>query len=358
MIKKKIALITGITGQDGSYLAEFLLSKGYIVHGIKRRSSVLNTFNIDHLIDDNRIYNKKLFLHYGDLSDSSNLSKIILKIKPNEIYNLAAQSHVGASFDIPEYTADINALGCIRILEIIRNNKILKNTKYYQASTSELYGLVSKNIQNETTKFHPRSPYSISKLYAYWATINYRESYNIYACNGILFNHESKRRSVTFVTRKITYGLVRVLFSKQKYLILGNLDSRRDWGHSEDFVKMQWKILQQKKPKDYVISTGLQFSVRKFVEKCCLRLGFKIKWKGKGVNEIGFIDKIFNDNLYKIHIDQIIIKVDKKFFRPAEVDNLKGDSSLARKELNWKPRYNIDDIIDEMISNDLKEISS
>jgi GDPmannose 4,6-dehydratase len=344
--KKKIALITGITGQTGSYLAEFLLKKNYIVHGIIRRTSLINTHRINNIFR-----NKNLKLHYGDLSDPLNLDNLIRTIKPTEIYNLAAQSHVAVSFKLPEYTTNINALGCLRILEIIKrfNNKI----KFYQASTSELYGLTMTKKQNEKTIFYPQSPYAISKLYAYWITKHYREAYKIYACNGILFNHESPRRGETFVTRKITIGLAKIALGIEKKLELGNLESLRDWGHAKDYAEMQWLMLQKKNPTDYVISTGRQYSVKKFIEMCLQYMGIKIYWRGKGSNEIGVIKEFDRNKDYKLKKGQIIIKVNKKYFRPSDVENLLGDSSKARKELKWQNKYSIKDLISEMVDHDI-----
>jgi len=344
--KKKIALITGITGQTGSYLAEFLLKKNYIVHGIIRRTSLINTHRINNIFS-----NQNLKLHYGDLSDPLNLDNLIRTINPTEIYNLAAQSHVAVSFKLPEYTTNINALGCLRILEIIKkfNNKI----KFYQASTSELYGLTITRMQNEKTVFYPQSPYAISKLYAYWITKHYRESYKIFACNGILFNHESSRRGETFVTRKITIGLAKIILGIEKRIELGNLDSLRDWGHAKDYAEMQWLMLQKKIPSDYVISTGKQYSVRKFVEMCLKYMNINISWKGKGLNEIGVIEDFDKNKNYKLKKGQIIVKINKKYFRPSEVRNLLGDSSKAKKELKWKNKYSIKEIISEMIDHDI-----
>ncbi len=348
----KRALITGITGQDGSYLAEFLLEKDYEVHGIKRRSSSFNTERIDHLYEDPHIDNQKFILHYGDLTDSSNLIRIIEEIKPDEIYNLGAQSHVAVSFESPEYTANCDAIGTLRILEAIRMLNLNKKTKFYQASTSELYGKVQEIPQNEMTPFYPRSPYAVAKLYAYWTTINYREAYGIFACNGILFNHESPRRGETFVTRKITRGLARIELGLDKYLYLGNIDAKRDWGHAKDYVEMQWLMMQQEKPEDFVISTGITETVRKFIEISASKLNWNkssnepaIIWEGEGTNELGRR----SDN------NQIVIKVDKKYFRPTEVDLLIGDSSKALKKLNWKPKITLDQLIEEMIKEDLKK---
>jgi len=356
-MRKKIAIITGITGQDGSYLAEFLLKKNYIVHGFKRRTSIISTSRIDKLYN-NEIEKKSntFFLHYADLTDTSSLFRLIKEIKPDEIYNLAAQSHVQASFENPEYTSNVNALGTLRILETIR---ILKknNIKFYQASSSEMFGRIQEKKQDEKTPFYPLSPYGTSKLFGYWITVNYRESYNLFACNGILFNHESPRRGETFVTRKITIGLSRIVLGIEKFLILGNLNALRDWGHAKDFVEMQWKILQQRKPEDYVVATGKQYSVRLFVEKCCKYLGFKIAWKGKGMSEIGFVKEIYkNSNNLKIKKNQVIVKISKKYFRPNEVNNLLGEIKKARKYLNWKPKISIDSMIKEMIDNDISEI--
>ena len=352
---KKIALITGITGQDGSYLAEFLLDKGYIVHGIKRRSSSFNTQRVDHLYQEPHIDNKSFNLHYGDLSDSSNLIRIIQETKPNEIYNLAAQSHVAVSFESPEYTADIDAIGVLRILESIRILNLAKHTKLYQASTSELYGLVQESPQNELTPFYPRSPYAVAKLYAYWIIKNYREAYGIFACNGILFNHESPRRGETFVTRKITRGLCNIAQGIEDCLYLGNIDSLRDWGHAKDYVRMQWLMLQQDKPSDYVIATGNQFSVRQFIEWSAEELGIKIKFRGEGINEVGYVDKVNGGNAPNINPGDEIIKIDPKYFRPTEVDNLLGDPSKAKKELNWVPEISAKDLCKEMIQHDLNE---
>jgi GDPmannose 4,6-dehydratase len=343
MSKNKIALITGITGQDGSYLTELLLDKNYIVHGIVRRSSNINTTRISSLL--NKEDNKNLFLHYGDLTDSTNILRIIKEISPDEIYNLGAQSHVAVSFDSPEYTAQTDALGPLRILEAIRILDLAKKTKVYQASTSELFGLVQEVPQKETTPFHPRSPYGVAKLYAYWITVNYREAYGIYACNGILFNHESPRRGETFVTRKITIGLSRIKLGLQKTLSMGNLDSKRDWGHAKDYVELQWRMLQQEKPEDYVIATGKQSSVREFIELCAVELGWEgIIWEGSGLNEIGKR----RDN------GETIITINPRFFRPSEVDSLLGDPTKANKKLGWFPKSSLRDLISEMIHNDLK----
>ena len=342
-MKKKVALITGITGQDGSYLAEYLLSKNYEVHGIKRRASSFNTQRIDHLYQDPHIDNPNLFLHYGDLTDSINIIKLVQKIKPDEIYNLGAQSHVAVSFESPEYTANSDGLGTLRILEAIKTLKLIDKTKFYQASTSELYGLVQEMPQNEDTPFYPRSPYGVAKLYAYWITINYRESYGMFACNGILFNHESPRRGETFVTRKITRGLSQIDQGLTKYLYLGNIDAIRDWGHAKDYIEIQWKILQQDKPEDFVVATGRQESVRKFIELSAIELGWKgIKWEGEGINEIG----------RRMDSNEIVIKIDKKYFRPCEVNTLVGDARKAKKELNWQPKISLEELVAEMIKHD------
>ena len=346
-MKKKKALITGITGQTGSYLSEFLLGKGYIVHGIVRRSSLINTHRVDHIFS-----NKNFKLHYGDLIDTLGLNNLINKVKPDEIYNLAAQSHVAVSFEIPEYTTDVNALGCLRILEIIKQSK--KKIKFYQASTSELYGKTLKIPQNEKTKFNPTSPYSISKLYAYWITKYYRDAYKIFACNGILFNHESPRRGETFVTRKITIGLSKILNGKQNFLEVGNLNSLRDWGHAREYAEMQWLMLQNKKPEDFVISTGKQYSIRDFINICFKILKIDIIWSGKGLKETAIV-KNFKNKKYKIKKGQKIIKVNKKYFRPTEVGNLLGDSKKAKKELGWKNKTNIHDLVLEMLKHDLNK---
>ena len=338
----KRALITGITGQDGSYLAEFLLNKGYEVHGIKRRTSLINTDRVDHLYQDPHVYNRKFILHHGDLTDSSSLIRIVKETQPNEIYNLAAQSHVAVSFEEPEYTANSDALGALRILEAIRLLKLEKKAKYYQASTSELFGAVKEIPQTENTPFNPRSPYGVAKLYAYWITINYRDAYNIYACNGILFNHESPVRGETFVTRKITKALTRIKMGLQKCLYLGNLNALRDWGHAKDYVEAQWLMLQQSNPEDFVIATGKQFSVREFINLASKKLDMNIKWKGKGLNEVGYLD------------GKKIIKIDPNYFRPTEVDNLLGDSSKAKKKLKWKPKISFEKLVQEMIDEDLK----
>jgi len=339
--RKKIALISGITGQDGAYLAEFLISKNYEVHGIKRRTSLINTERVDHLYQDVDINDKNFHLHYGDLTDSSSLTRLIQKTQPDEIYNLAAQSHVQVSFDNPEYTANVDAIGTLRMLESIRILGMTNSVKFYQASTSELYGLVQEIPQTEKTPFYPRSPYAAAKIYSYWITINYRESYNIFACNGILFNHESPLRGETFVTRKITIGLSRIKEGLQSVLYLGNLDAKRDWGHAKDYVEAQWLILQSDKPDDFVIATGKQYSVRDFVEIAAKHIGFDIRWEGSGIDEIGY-DQDNNP----------IIKVSSEYFRPAEVETLLGDSSKAQKILGWKPRIPFNDLVKEMVESD------
>ena len=339
----KVALITGITGQDGAYLAELLLNKNYQVHGIKRRASSFNTSRIEHLYQDPHTDNPRLMLHYGDMTDTSSLVRIIQQIQPDEIYNLAAQSHVAVSFEEPEYTADSDALGALRILEAMRVLGLEKKTRYYQASTSELYGQVQEVPQKEATPFYPRSPYAVAKLYAYWITVNYREAYGLYACNGILFNHESPLRGETFVTRKITRGLARIKEGLEECLFLGNMDAKRDWGHARDFVEAQWLILQQDKPEDFVIATGEQHSVREFVEMAAEKIGFQITWRGNGVNETG-VDQDGN----------IIVKVDPRYFRPAEVDALLGDPGKAKKQLGWSHKTSFDELVEQMVAEDLQ----
>lgn len=354
-MSKKVALITGITGQDGSYLAEFLLEKGYMVHGIKRRSSSFNTQRIDDIYQDPHVENKNLVLHYGDLTDTSNLVRIIKEIEPDEIYNLGAQSHVAVSFEAPEYTADVDGIGTLRLLESIRLLGLEKKTKFYQASTSELFGLVQEIPQKETTPFYPRSPYAVAKLYSYWITVNYREAYGIYACNGILFNHESPRRGETFVTRKVTMGLCNIALGMQEVLYMGNIDSLRDWGHAKDYVRMQWMMLQQDKPEDYVIATGIQISVRQFIEAACKKIGFTIEWKGEGINEIGIVTSITNKEKYsKIKVGNTVIKIDPRYYRPTEVENLLGDSEKAKNKLGWIPEISINELINEMVESDMK----
>ena len=351
----KVALITGITGQDGSYLAEFLLDKGYDVHGIKRRSSSLNTERIDHIYQDVQDKNQRLFLHYGDLSDASNLTRIISQVQPDEIYNLGAQSHVAVSFDSPEYTADVDALGTLRLLEAIRFLKMEKKTRFYQASTSELFGLVQETPQKESTPFYPRSPYACAKLYAYWITINYRESYGLYACNGILFNHESPRRGETFVTRKITRGLANISQGLDQCLYLGNMDALRDWGHAKDYVRMQWMMLQQSEPVDYVIATGKQYSVRNFVTWSADALGVTLRFEGQGVNEVAIVDAIADDADVTVNVGDVIVRVDERYFRPAEVETLLGDATRAKNELQWVPEITAEDMCKEMVIADLSQ---
>jgi len=339
----KVALITGITGQDGAYLAEFLLKKGYIVHGVKRRSSLFNTDRIDHLYQDPHVKKASFILHYGDLTDSTNLIRIIQQVQPDEIYNLAAMSHVAVSFETPEYTANADGIGTLRILEAIRILGLEKKTRFYQASTSELYGLVQETPQKETTPFYPRSPYAVAKLYGYWITVNYREAYGIYACNGILFNHESPVRGETFVTRKITRALARIKLGLQDCLYLGNLDALRDWGHAKDYVEMQWLMLQQDHPEDFVIATGVQYSVRQFVEIAARELGIAINWKGKGVDEKGYDAD-----------GKCIVQVDTRYFRPTEVETLLGDPSKAKQKLGWTPKITFHELVSEMVREDLK----
>ena len=340
---QKVALITGITGQDGSYLAEFLLEKGYIVHGIKRRASSFNTQRVDHIYQDPHVSNASFKLHYGDLSDSSNLTRIIQETQPDEIYNLGAQSHVAVSFESPEYTADVDGMGTLRILEAIRILGLEKKTRFYQASTSELYGLVQETPQRETTPFYPRSPYAVAKLYAYWITVNYREAYGMYACNGILFNHESPRRGETFVTRKITRGLANISQGLEDCLYMGNIDALRDWGHAKDYVRMQWMMLQQEQPEDFVIATGVQYSVRQFIEWTAEELGMTLRWEGEGVNEVGYWN------------DKPIVKIDPRYFRPTEVETLLGDPSKAKQILGWVPEITAQEMCAEMIASDLAQ---
>jgi len=351
----KRALITGVTGQDGAYLAEFLLDKGYEVHGIKRRTSLFNTDRIDHLFQDPHDPDLKFILHHGDMTDSSSLIRIIQQVQPDEIYNLAAQSHVAVSFEEPEYTADSDGIGALRILEAIRILGLEKETRYYQASTSELYGLVQETPQKETTPFYPRSPYAVAKLYAYWITVNYREAYDMYACNGILFNHESPNRGETFVTRKITRALARIKLGLQDCLYLGNMDSLRDWGHARDYIEMQWLMLQQENPKDFVIATGVQYSVRDFVNAAAAELGIVIDWKGEGVNEIGIIASI-DQSHQSPSVGDRIVAVDPRYFRPTEVETLLGDPSRAKEELGWVPRISFEELVREMVISDLKEV--
>ena len=355
MSQKKVALITGITGQDGSYLAELLLSKDYEVHGIKRRASSFNTQRIDHIFQNPYYKKSNLYLHYGDLTDSSNLIRILNETKPDEVYNLAAQSHVAVSFDSPEYTANVDALGTLRLLEGIRFLNLENKTKFYQASSSELYGEVEEIPQNEKTPFHPRSPYAVAKMYAYWITVNYRESYGIFACNGILFNHESPRRGETFVTRKITRGLCNIAQGLEDCLYLGNLNALRDWGHAKDYVRMQLLMLQQKEPDDFCIATGLQFSVRQFIELSASELGIKIRFEGKGVDEVGIVVSVDSEDAKVVKVGSIIIRVDKRYFRPAEVETLLGDPKKAREKLGWIPQITIQETCSEMIKKDLSE---
>lgn len=354
----KVALITGITGQDGSYLAELLLEKGYVVHGIKRRSSSLNTERIDHIYQDPHVDHRNLILHYGDLSDSSNLTRIVSECQPDEIYNLGAQSHVAVSFESPEYTADVDGLGALRLLEAIRFLGLENKTRYYQASTSELYGLVQETPQKETTPFHPRSPYGVAKLYAYWITVNYREAYGIYACNGILFNHESKRRGETFITRKVTRGLANVVLGIDSCLFIGNLNALRDWGHARDYVEMQYLMLQQETAEDFVIATGQQISVRDFINQSAKSLGIQLKWQGSGTEEMAVVDEvqhseISNETTTNIKPGDVIVKVDPRYYRPAEVETLLGDASKAREKLGWQPQISLAEMIQEMLIHDL-----
>jgi GDPmannose 4,6-dehydratase len=349
----KRALITGITGQDGAYLAELLLDKGYEVHGIKRRASLFNTDRIDHLYQDPHVDSRKFILHYGDLTDSTNLIRIVQLVQPDEIYNLGAQSHVAVSFDSPEYTANTDGLGTLRLLEAIRILGLENKTRFYQASTSELYGLVQEIPQKETTPFYPRSPYAVAKLYGYWITVNYRESYGIYACNGILFNHESPLRGETFVTRKITRAIARISLGLQDCLYLGNLNSLRDWGHAKDYVEMQWLMMQQDQPEDFVIATGVQYSVRQFVEYAALELGIEIVWSGEGVDEIGTVKAVHSDEV-KCSVGSRIVAIDERYFRPAEVETLLGDASKARQKLGWTPKIGLAELVQEMVREDLK----
>ena len=354
MNNTKKALITGLTGQDGSYLAEFLIKKGYEVHGIKRRSSSINTNRIDHIYDDSK-YKDSFFIHYGDLTDSLALNNLIANEKPDEIYNLAAQSHVAVSFEVPEYTANVDALGTLRILESVRQNNLINHTRIYQASTSELYGKVQEIPQNEETPFYPRSPYAVAKLYGYWITKNYREAYDMFAVNGILFNHESPRRGETFVTRKITRGITSIFKGHAQDLVMGNLSSLRDWGHAKDYVEMQWLMLQQEKPVDMVISTGKQYSVREFITWSCDYLGIGIEFSGDGVDEIGTVTEVKNPNC-KAQVGQVIVRVNKKYYRPTEVDTLLGDSSLAKQILGWEPKISAKEMCHEMIDHDLRSL--
>ncbi|MDX1679563.1 MAG: GDP-mannose 4,6-dehydratase [Akkermansiaceae bacterium] len=352
----KKALITGITGQDGSYLAEFLLEKGYEVHGIKRRASLFNTERVDHIYEDPHIEGQRFHLHYGDLTDSSNLTRILSEVKPDEVYNLGAQSHVAVSFESPEYTADVDAMGTLRLLEAIRFLGMEKTCRFYQASTSELYGLVQETPQTETTPFHPRSPYGVAKMYAYWITVNYREAYGMYACNGILFNHESPRRGETFVTRKITRAMANIAQGLQNCLYLGNMDALRDWGHAKDYVRMQWMMLQQDEPQDFVIATGKQISVRDFVRLSAAEAGIELEFSGNGVNEIATVTAISDpQKASSVEVGDVIVKVDPRYFRPAEVETLLGDPAKAKKELGWEPEITVEEMCAEMVAFDLDQ---
>lgn len=350
----KRALITGITGQDGSYLAELLLEKGYEVHGIKRRASLFNTARIDHIYQDPHNPNPKLTLHYGDLSDTSNLTRIMSEVRPDEVYNLGAQSHVAVSFEAPEYTADVDAIGTLRLLESIRFLGLEGKTRFYQASTSELYGLVRETPQRETTPFHPRSPYAVAKLYAYWITVNYREAYGIYACNGILFNHESPRRGETFVTRKITRGLSNIAQGLEDCLYMGNIDALRDWGHAKDYVRMQWLMLQQEVPEDFVIATGVQHSVRDFIRWTAEELGIKLRFEGTGVDEIAVVESVTSNHAPAVKPGQVVMRIDPRYFRPAEVETLLGDATRAREKLGWTPEISALEMCREMVAEDLR----
>ncbi|HET8731752.1 MAG TPA: GDP-mannose 4,6-dehydratase [Moraxellaceae bacterium] len=351
----KKALITGITGQDGSYLAEFLLEKGYEVHGIKRRASLFNTERIDHLYQDPHQKGRRLFLHYGDLTDTSNLIRILSEVQPDEVYNLGAQSHVAVSFESPEYTADVDAIGTLRLLEGIRFLGLEKKTRFYQASTSELYGLVQEIPQKETTPFYPRSPYAVAKMYAYWITVNYREAYGLYACNGILFNHESPRRGETFVTRKVTRGLANIAQGLEKCLYMGNMDALRDWGHAKDYVRMQWMMLQQETPDDFVIATGVQYSVRDFIRKSAAELGIELDFVGQGVDERAVVRSVHGDKAPALKAGDTIVAVDPRYFRPAEVETLLGDPAKAKEKLGWVPEITLDEMVKEMVAHDLED---
>jgi len=351
----KKAIITGVTGQDGSYLAEFLLEKGYEVHGIKRRASLFNTERVDHIYEDPHVENARFKLHYGDLTDSSNLTRILQEVQPDEVYNLGAQSHVAVSFESPEYTADVDAMGTLRLLEAIRFLGLEKKTRFYQASTSELYGLVQETPQRETTPFYPRSPYAVAKMYAYWITVNYRESYGMYACNGILFNHESPRRGETFVTRKITRALANISQGLEGCLYLGNMDALRDWGHAKDYVRMQWMMLQQESPEDFVIATGKQISVRDFVSMAALDIGVTLEFTGDGVDEVGTVVSISGDAAVSVRVGDVIVKVDPRYFRPAEVETLLGDPTKAKNKLGWVPEITVQEMCSEMMQSDLQK---
>lgn len=351
---KKRALITGVTGQDGSYLAELLLAKGYEVHGIKRRASLINTARVDHIYEDPQVENSKFQLHYGDLADTSNITRLIRDIEPDEVYNLGAQSHVAVSFEAPEYTADVDAIGTLRLLEAIRFLGLEGKTRFYQASTSELYGLVQETPQRETTPFHPRSPYAAAKLYAYWITINYREAYGMYACNGILFNHESPRRGETFVTRKITRGLANIAMGLESCLYMGNIDSLRDWGHAKDYVRMQWMMLQQDTPEDFVIATGVQYSVREFITWTAAELGLTLDFTGEGIEEIATVTAIHGDLAPSVKVGDVVMRIDPRYFRPAEVDTLLGDPAKAKERLGWVPEITAQEMCAEMVREDHK----
>ncbi len=352
MVKK--ALITGITGQDGSYLAEFLLGEGYEVHGIKRRASLFNTHRIDHIYEDTNLEGSRLKLHYGDLTDSSNLTRLLAQIEPDEVYNLGAQSHVAVSFESPEYTADVDALGTLRILEAIRFLGLERSARFYQASTSELYGLVQEVPQKESTPFYPRSPYAVAKLYAYWIAVNYREAYGMYACNGILFNHESPRRGETFVTRKITRGLSNIAMGLEPCLYMGNIDSLRDWGHAKDYVRMQWMMLQQQEPQDFVIATGVQHSVREFISWTAAELGLALEFEGKGTDEVARVASIVGDKAPALSVGDVVMRINPRYFRPAEVDTLLGDPAKAKEKLGWAPEITAKEMCAEMVEEDLK----
>ena len=352
--KRKTALITGVTGQDGSYLAEFLLAKGYQVHGIKRRASLFNTSRVDHIYEDQHVENARFKLHYGDLSDTSNLTRLIRDIEPDEVYNLGAQSHVAVSFEAPEYTADVDGIGTLRLLEAIRFLGLEQKTRFYQASTSELYGLVQEAPQRESTPFHPRSPYAVAKLYAYWITVNYREAYGMYACNGILFNHESPRRGETFVTRKITRGLTNIALGLEPCLYVGNIDALRDWGHAKDYVRMQWMMLQQDEPEDFVIATGVQYSVRQFILWAAEQLGLTIEFSGRGIDEVGRVAAVKGKLAPALKVGDVVVRIDPRYFRPAEVDTLLGDPTRAKERLGWVPEITVQEMCAEMVAEDYK----
>lgn len=349
------ALITGVTGQDGSYLAEFLLEKGYEVHGVKRRSSSFNTQRIDHIYEDPHVENQHFILHYGDLTDSTNLIRLVQEVQPDEVYNLGAQSHVAVSFESPEYTADVDAMGTLRLLEAIRICGLEKTTKFYQASTSELYGLVQETPQKETTPFYPRSPYAVAKMYAYWITVNYREAYGMYACNGVLFNHESPRRGETFVTRKITRGMANISQGLEKCLYMGNMDALRDWGHAKDYVRMQWMMLQQDQPEDFVIATGKQYSVRQFIQWSAEELGIKLRFEGEGVDETAIVAEVSGDQAPAVKVGDVLVRVDPRYFRPTEVETLLGDPSYAKQKLGWVPEITTQEMCAEMVAHDLDQ---